>query len=111
MLTAEVSGGRLQSKPRLGWMDGGKAALGNRGMTVEVARQCAQDTIEWRALVHVTELVSHCHLLGPVLRTALPSSGGYHLERGGMPLHAAVGRNCEKGATTENQGPCVKYMG
>ena len=31
-------------------------------------------------------------LLGPVFfRTALPCSGGYHLERGGMPLHDAVG--------------------
>ena len=44
-------------------------------------------------------------------RTALPSSGGYHMERGGMPLHDAVGINCKNGATTENQGPGVKYMG
>ena len=44
-------------------------------------------------------------------RTALPRSGGYHLERGGMPLHDAVGINCKKCATTENQGACVKYMG
>ena len=30
-------------------------------------------------------------LLGTVFfRTALPCSGGYHLERGGMPLHDAV---------------------
>ena len=29
---------------------------------------------------------------------------------GGMPLHDAVGINCKKGATTENQGPDVKYM-
>ena len=36
-------------------------------------------------------------------RTALPCSGGYHKERGGMPLHDAVGINCKKGATTENQ--------
>ena len=50
-------------------------------------------------------------LLGPVLfRTALPCSGGYHLERGGMPLHDAVGINCEKDATTENQGSYVKYV-
>ena len=35
-------------------------------------------------------------LLGPVFfRTALPCSGGYHLERGGMPLHDAVGINCK----------------
>ena len=26
-------------------------------------------------------------------RTALPCSGGYHPERGGMPLHDAVGIN------------------
>ena len=32
----------------------------------------------------------------------LPCSGGYHLERGGMPLHHAVGVNCKKGTTTEN---------
>ena len=50
-------------------------------------------------------------LLGPVFfRTALPCSGGYHTERGGMPLHDAVGINCKKGATTENQGSRVKYM-
>ena len=35
---------------------------------------------------------------------------GYHLERGGMPLHDAVLIN-SKGATTENQGAGVKYMG
>ena len=27
-----------------------------------------------------------------------------------MPLHDAVGINCEKGATTENQDSAVKYM-
>ena len=43
--------------------------------------------------------------------TALPCAGGYHLERGGMPLDDAVGINCKKGATTEDQGSGVKYMG
>ena len=28
-----------------------------------------------------------------------------------MPLHDAVGINCKKVATTENQGSGVKYMG
>ena len=28
-----------------------------------------------------------------------------------MPLHDAVGINCKNGATTENQGSGVKYMG
>ena len=55
--------------------------------------------------------------LGTVFfRTSLPCSGGYHMKRGGMPLHdgmplSATGINCEKGATTENQGSGVKYIG
>ena len=41
-------------------------------------------------------------LLCPVFfRTDLPCSGGYHLERGGMPLHDSVGINCKNGAITE----------
>ena len=36
--------------------------------------------------------------------TALPCSGGYHLERSGMPLQDAVGVNCEKDGTTEYEG-------
>ena len=44
-------------------------------------------------------------------QTSLPCFGGYHLERGGMPLHDAVWINCKKCATTENQGADVKYMG
>ena len=38
-------------------------------------------------------------------------SAGYHMERGGMPLHDAVGINCKKGTTTEHQDSAVKYMG
>ena len=43
MLKTEVSGGRVRGRPSLGWMDGVKVALGNRGMTVEAACQCAKD--------------------------------------------------------------------
>ena len=51
-------------------------------------------------------------LLGPVfLRTGLPCTGGYHLERVRMPLHDAVGINCKKKTSNENQGAGVKYMG
>ena len=53
VLMAEVSGGRVRGRPRLGWMDGVKVALGNGGMTVEAARQCAKDRKAWRALVHM----------------------------------------------------------
>ena len=51
-------------------------------------------------------------LLGTLFfRTDLPCSGGYHMERVGMPLHDAIGINCKKGATTENECSGVKYMG
>ena len=51
-------------------------------------------------------------LLGPVFfRTALPCSGGYHMERGTMLLHDAVGINSKNCATTEYQGADDKYMG
>ena len=53
VLTTEVSGGRVRGRPRLGWMDGVKVAFGNRGMTVEAARQCAKDRKEWRALIYL----------------------------------------------------------
>ena len=51
VLMAEVSGGRVRGRSRLGWMDG--VALGNRGITVEAARQCAKDRKVWKALVHM----------------------------------------------------------
>ena len=53
VLMAEVIGGRVRGRPRLGWMDGVKVALGNSGMVVEAARQCAKDRKELRTLVHM----------------------------------------------------------
>ena len=53
VLMAEVFGGRVRGRPRLGWMDTVKVALGNRGMTVEAGGQCAKDWKEWKALVHM----------------------------------------------------------
>ena len=53
VLMAKVSGARVRGRLRLGWMDGVKVALGNRGVTVEAARQCAKDQKAWRALVHM----------------------------------------------------------
>ena len=59
---------------------------------------------EWDSRVHF--FLAHVFF-----RSALPCYGCYHLERREMSLHDAVGINCKKGATTENQGVCVKYMG
>ena len=38
VLMAEVNGGWVRGRPRLGWVDGVKVTLGNRRMTVEAAR-------------------------------------------------------------------------
>ena len=43
VLMAEISGGRVRGRPRLGSMDDVKVALCNRGMPVEAERQCAKD--------------------------------------------------------------------
>ena len=53
VLMAEENEGRVRGTQRFGWMNGVKVALGNRGMTVEAARQCAKYRKEWRALVYV----------------------------------------------------------
>ena len=47
VLMAEFSGGRVRGRPRLGWMDGVKVALGNRGMTVEAARKTGKSGEPW----------------------------------------------------------------
>ena len=36
---AEVSGVRVRGRPSLGWMDGMKVALGNRGLEIK-AKKC-----------------------------------------------------------------------
>ena len=43
VLMAEVIGGQVRLRPRLGWMAGVKVALGNRGMMVEAACQSTKD--------------------------------------------------------------------
>ena len=47
VLMTDVSGGRVRGRPRLGWMDGVKVALGNRGMTVEAARNIGKSGEPW----------------------------------------------------------------
>ena len=42
LLTAKVSWGRVCGRPRLGWMNGVKVAVGNREMTVGTARKSGE---------------------------------------------------------------------
>ena len=86
-----------------------KVALCNRGMTVEAVQQARSSGEPW----HICNLFSFMRpiLFGPVFfRKTRQCSGGCRLERGGMPLHDAVGINCAKEAATENQGAGVKYI-
>ena len=54
VLMAEVSGGRVREKPRLGWMDGVKVALISQQQQRNDGGGCAtMDRKEWRALVHM----------------------------------------------------------
>ena len=109
VLMAEVSRGRVQERPRLGWMDGLHVALGNRGMPVEAVRQCAKirKSGEPRHIIYVTEWVSRGYFC--LTLCSLPCRDGRHLERSEIPLHDAVGMNCKKGASVENQGTDIKY--
>ena len=54
VLIAEVSAGLVRGRPRLGWMDGVKVTLCNRGMTVEAARKIGKKRVESPG-AHVTE--------------------------------------------------------
>ena len=53
VLMAVASGGLVRDAPTLGWMDVVKVALGDSGMTVEAAQQCAKDRKELGTLVHM----------------------------------------------------------
>ena len=93
VLMAEVTRGLVRGRPRLGWMDGVKMALGSRGTTVEATRKCAKDRKARSALVPCGEfLLASCVLSDPFRDLV-----AYHLERCGMPLHGAVGENFLKG--------------
>ena len=63
-------------------MDGVKVTLGNRGLTVEAARQCAKDRESGEPLYICNRMsFTRPFLVGLLFfRTVLPCSGGYHLE-------------------------------
>ena len=87
-----------------------KVSLGKIGMTVEAVRKIGQSGEPWSICNRMS--FRPPFLLGSVfIRTAFPFSSGFHLERGGMPVHDAVGINYKKGPTTGYQGEDVKYMG
>ena len=107
VLMAQLCGVQVRGRPRLGWMDGVKEF--GLGQYWNDSRGYA--TMHERSVRVESPGFTWPLLLGhEFFQTALLCSGCYHLAREGMPLHDAVGINCKKGATTENQSPAVKYM-
>ncbi len=51
VMKAGVNGRGARGRPRYGWMDGVKRALGDRGLPVEEARERAKVREEWRTIV------------------------------------------------------------
>ena len=95
VLMAEISGGRVRGRQRLGWMDGVKVASGNRNDCVGCASMREKSKRVESPGTYVTERVSRGQFcLALFFRTALLYSGGDLMERGGI--------NCKKGTTTEN---------
>ena len=50
VMELEVSGSRPRGRPKFGWMDGVKQALGKSDISEELARERAMDRREWRMI-------------------------------------------------------------
>ena len=60
MLMAEESGERVRGRPRSGWMDGVKVALGNRVMTVKaIISQCTDNGGSHQCMRNALIMVGH----------------------------------------------------
>ena len=110
VLIAEVNRRRVRGRPRLGCMDGVKVALEWRWRLRITARTIGKSGEAWYICNWINFTWAFLFVGTVFFRTALPCSRGYHLDRGGMPLHDAVGIICKKVVTTENQGAGVTYM-
>ena len=51
IIRSDAMGERPRGRPRMGWMDGVKRALDERGMSVERGRMIVRDRSNWRAVV------------------------------------------------------------
>ena len=51
VMNARVNGVGVRGKPRLGWMDGVRRALQDRGIDVMEAEERARDRNDWRVIV------------------------------------------------------------
>ena len=85
-----------------GWCEGGLGQQRNDGGGCASMRE-RLERVESSGTYVLNEFQAAIFVDPVFLCAALLCSGGYHLERGGMPLHDTVGINCEKGVTTEYQ--------
>ena len=103
--------GTTETEVRLdGWCEGGLRQQRNDGGGCATMRERLK-RVESPG-TYVTEWVLRGHFCLALYSFGPPSHALVVITwRGGEPLHDAVGINCEKGATTENQGSGVKYGG
>ena len=93
-------------------MNSVNVALGNRGMMEEAARQCTKDRKKWRALVHMLLNEFHMAIFDKPCSFRPPSCDLVVITWRGEGCHYIMnGINYKMGATNENQGVDVKYMG
>lgn len=52
IVRSDVTGVRPRGRPRIGWIDGVRRALYERGMTVEQGRIIVHDRSDWRVVVN-----------------------------------------------------------
>ena len=52
VMNARAEGRNVRGRPRLGWMDGVKKALNDKGIDVREAKERARDRNEWRVIVN-----------------------------------------------------------
>ena len=87
-------------------------SFGQQRTAVEAARQCAKDGKSGEPWYTYVTDCSRCHFCLALCSFGPPSRAQvviYRLERCGMQVYDAVGKNCENGATTENQPRCQVY--
>ena len=104
VLMADVCGGRVRGRPKLGWMDEVKMSFCSSGEGCATMRERGEGAESPGAYV---DFCMALRSFGPPSHALVD----YHLVRGGMQLHDAVGVNCKRGATTEIQGAYAWYVG
>ncbi len=90
---SDVRGVRPRGRPRMGWMDSVKRALGARGMSVEQGRVVVHDRNEWRATVNASILTQPRQPQWEFLMHLIQSADCFRCEEGDWIYYDVGGVN------------------